>query len=55
MWYFIEKFRNYFVEEIEQNELISEKYKRVCTTMHYIEYILILAFAFTEFLFLLIC
>ena len=26
--------RNYFVEEIEQNELISKKHKMVCTTLY---------------------
>ena len=32
----IDKTRNYFLEEIEQNELMSKKYKKVCTTLNYI-------------------
>ena len=27
---------NYFVEEIEQNQLTSNKHKKVCTTLNYI-------------------
>ena len=34
--------RNYFLKEIEQNELISRKHKNVCTTLNYIEHFLIL-------------
>ena len=34
--------RNYFLKEIEQNELISKKHKNVCTTLNYIEHFLIL-------------
>ena len=38
--------RNYFLEEIKQNELVSNKHKKVCTTLiNYIEYFLILASA----------
>ena len=36
--------RNYFLEEIEQNELMSKKHKKVCTALNYIEHFLILAF-----------
>ena len=35
--------KNYFVEDIEQNELISTKHKNVCMTLVYIEHFLILA------------
>ena len=28
---------NFFLEEIEQNELMSEKHKKVCTNRNYIE------------------
>ena len=35
--------RNYFFEEIEQNDLMSRKHKKVCTTLSYIEHFLILA------------
>ena len=39
----IDETRNYFLEEIEQNELMSKKQKKVCTTLNYIEHFLILA------------
>ena len=39
--------KNYFLEEIEQNELISRKHKKVCTTVNYIKHFLILASAMT--------
>ena len=39
----IDETRNYFLEEIKQNELMSRKHKRVCTTLNYIEHFLILA------------
>ena len=39
--------RNYFLEEIEQNELMSRKHKKVCTTLNYIEHFLILASTIT--------
>ena len=35
--------RNYFLEEIEQNELMSRKIKKVCTTLKYIEHFPVLA------------
>ena len=38
----IDETRNYFVEEIERNELISQKHKKVCTGLSYIEHLLIL-------------
>ena len=33
----INETRNYFVEKIEQNELISKKHKKVCTALNYIK------------------
>ena len=39
----IDETRNYFVEYIEQNELMSKKYKKVCMTPSHIEHFLILA------------
>ena len=36
---------NHFVKEIQRNELISKKHKKVCTTLNYIEHLLILASA----------
>ena len=38
----IDKTRNYFVEETEQNELISNKRKKICTTLNCIEHFFIL-------------
>ena len=38
---------NYFLDEIEQNELMTRKHKKVCTTLNYIEHFLILASAIT--------
>ena len=29
--------RNYFTEEVEKNELMSQKHKKVCTILNYIE------------------
>ena len=34
----IDETKNYFVEEIEQNELMCKKHKKVCTTLNYIEH-----------------
>ena len=34
--------RNYFLEEIEQNDLMRRKHKKICTTLNYIEHFLIL-------------
>ena len=39
--------KNYFLEEIEQNELISKKHKKVYTTLNYTEHFLILGSAVT--------
>ena len=39
--------RNYLIEEIKQNELMSKKHKKVCTTLNYIEHFLILASTIT--------
>ena len=33
----IDEIRNYLVEEINRNELISQKHRKVCTTQNYIE------------------
>ena len=33
----IDETRNYFLEEIKQNELTSRKHRKVCTTLNYIE------------------
>ena len=34
--------KNYLIEEINRNQLISKKHKMVCTTLNYIEHFLIL-------------
>ena len=38
----IDETRNYLIEEINRNELRSEKHKKVCTTLNYVEHFLIL-------------
>ena len=38
----IDETRNYLIEEINPNELISKKKERVCSTVNYIEHFLIL-------------
>ena len=43
----IDETKNYFVEEIEQNELMCKKHKKICTTLNYIEHFLILVSAVT--------
>ena len=40
--------RNYFLEEMEQDELMSRKHEKVCKTLNYIEHFLILASAITR-------
>ena len=32
--------RNYLIEEINRNELISKRHKKTCTTLNYTEYFL---------------
>ena len=43
----IDETRNYLLEEIEQNEMMSRKYKKFCTNLNYIEHFLFLASAIT--------
>ena len=43
----IDKTRNYLIEEINRNELISKTHKTVCTTQNYIEHFLILSSTIT--------
>ena len=38
----IDKTRNYLLEEIKHNDLTSEKYKKTCKYLNYIEHLLIL-------------
>ena len=42
--------RNYFLEEIKQNELMSKKHKKVCTTLNYIEHFLMLPSTITGYI-----
>ena len=54
----VDKTRNYFLEEIEQNELMSRKHRNVCKTLNYIEHFLVLASAILDvfkFMLLLLC
>ena len=39
----IDETRNYFLEEIKQNQLISKKHKKICKTLNHIEHFVILA------------
>ena len=38
----IDETRNYLIEKIKKNQLISRKYKKICTTLSYIEHFLTL-------------
>ena len=42
-----EETRNYLFEEINHNELISEKHKKTCVTLNYVKHLLIKASAVT--------
>ena len=44
----IDETRNYFIEDIKQNELLFKKHKKVCTTLNYIEHFLILSSTISE-------
>ena len=48
----IDETRNYFLEEIKQNELMSRKYKKIFTVLNYIEHFLILASIITGCVFI---
>ena len=43
----IDETRNYFLEEIKQNELMSKKHKKISLTQNFIECFLILASTIT--------
>ena len=43
----IDETRNYLIEEINRNELMSKKHKKVCTILNYIEHVLILGYTIT--------
>ena len=46
----IEEKRNYFLEKIEQNELISKEHKKICTAPNYIENFLLQLLDVSNFL-----
>ena len=37
----LDEIRNYLIEEINRNELMSRKHKKVCRVFNYIDYLLI--------------
>ena len=37
----VDETRNYLIEEINRNELMSKKHKKVCTTLYYIEHFIL--------------
>ena len=39
----IDETRNYLIEDIKHNDLMSEKHKKTCKYLNYVEYLLILA------------
>ena len=43
----IKEIRNHFIQEIDQNELLGNKNKKLFTTLNYIQHFLTLAFAVT--------
>ena len=44
----MDKTKDYLIEEINWNELMSKKYKKLCATLNYIEHFLILASTVTR-------
>ena len=44
----INEIRNYFIKEINQNELMSKKHKKFCRVSNYIAHLLILISAVTR-------
>ena len=43
----IDETGNYFIEEINKNELMSKKHKKICSTLNYIGHFLILSSTIT--------
>ena len=43
----IDEKKNYLIEEINRNELISKNHRKVCTTLNFIEHSLVLGPAIT--------
>ena len=46
----IDEIRNYLLDELKQNDLMTEKYKKTCKYINYIEYLLILVSKITCFI-----
>ena len=44
----IDETRNYLLDEIKHNDLMSEKYKKICKCLNYVENLLILSSAITD-------
>ena len=44
----IDETKNYFLEEIKQNDLLNKKHKKVCTTLTYIEHFLVFTSTISE-------
>ena len=44
----INETRNYFIKEINENELMSKNHKNVCRVFNYIDHLLILVFTVTR-------
>ena len=44
----IDQTRNCFIEEINQNELMSKKHKKVCRVLNYSEHLLVLISTVSE-------
>ena len=44
----IDETRNYLIEEINQNELLNKKNKKVCRVLNYIEHLLVLISTFAS-------
>ena len=47
----INETRNYLLQEIEKNELMSKKHKKICTNLKCIEHVLVLASTITRCIF----
>ena len=43
----IDEVRNYLMEEVNQNELMSKKHKKVYRVLNYIKHLLIIIYTFT--------
>ena len=45
----IEEIKNYFIKEIDQNEMMRKRHKNLFTILKYIEYFVISAFSISAF------